>query len=102
MKSLNLLISVLLLYGTILNDTHGWGAEGIIFKQADPSGTYCHLQFPRIREETLNWERPVLKDPSEGDIVDYYGPCDYDPLGKAEIYRQKLDRYRERGYIGDE
>jgi hypothetical protein len=37
----------------------------------------------------------VLTDPSEGDIIDFYGPCDHDPLGKAEIQRQKADYSRQ-------
>jgi hypothetical protein len=37
----------------------------------------------------------VLKDPSEGDIIDFYGPCDHDPLGKDEVHRQKADRRRQ-------
>jgi hypothetical protein len=72
-----------------------WAAEGIISKVPDSTGKYCHLKFPAIREETLASKRPVLKDPSEGDIVDFYGPCDHDPLGKEEIQRQKGDVQRE-------
>ena len=79
-----------------LSGSVGWAADGIISKVSDPSGSFCHLRFPAIREESLLWDRPVLKDPSEGDIVDFYGPCDYDPLGKAEIQRQRADIQRER------
>ena len=101
MKTCKVAMSGLLLYGATLGVAPGWGAEGIILKQVvDSAANYCHLKFPRIREETLNWDQPVLKDPSEGDVVDFYGPCDYDPAGKAEAYRQKLDRYRERGFFG--
>jgi hypothetical protein len=73
-----------------------WAAEGIISKVPDSTGKYCHLKFPAMREDTLSWKRPVLKDPKEGDIVDFYGACDYDPLGKEEIQRQKLFLQRER------
>jgi hypothetical protein len=73
-----------------------WAAEGIISKVPDPAGTYCHLKFPAISEETLFSDRPVLKSPSDGDIRDFYGPCDYDPLGKEEIRRQRADYQRER------
>lgn len=79
-----------------------WAAEGIIFKNADPSGLYCHLRFPAIREETLSTNRPVLKDPGEGDIIDFYGPCDHDPLGKAEVDRQRADARRFRDRIDGE
>ena len=73
-----------------------WAAEGIISKVPDATGTYCHLKFPAISEETLFSDHPVLKSPSEGDIRDFYGPCDYDPLGQEEIRRQRADHQRER------
>ena len=37
----------------------------------------------------------MLQDPREGDILDFYGPCDHDPLGKAEVQRQQADRRRQ-------
>ena len=73
-----------------------WSAEGIISKVPDSSGQFCNLKFPAIQEETLTSDRPVLKNPSEGDIVDYYGPCDHDPLGKEEGQRQLGDIQREK------
>jgi hypothetical protein len=44
----------------------------------------------------------MLKDPIEGDIIDFYGPCDYDPLGRAEVLRQKADARRQRDRIDGE
>src|SRR6266545_5791582 len=73
-----------------------WAAQGIITKTPDSSGQFCHLKFPAITEDTLFSDRPVLKDPSDGDIRDFYGPCDYDPLGKEEVLRQRADLQRER------
>jgi hypothetical protein len=89
---------ILLLTGILLvSIAAAWGAEGIILKVvASPESNYCHLKFPAIRPETLYSNRPVLKDPSEGDIIDFYGPCDHDPLGKEEILRQRADLQRER------
>ena len=80
-----------------------WAAEGIISKVPDSTGQFCNLKFPAIKEETLASNRPVLKDPSEGDIIDFYGPCDHDPLGRTEVQRQKGDIQRERHrQFGDE
>jgi hypothetical protein len=93
MKTIKSFLSVLTF---ALSDPPAWGAEGVIYKDATPSGDYCHLKFPAIREETLYWDRPVLKDASSSDIVDFYGPCDHDPLGKEEILRQRADLQRER------
>jgi len=67
--------------------------QGIISKVSD--GSSCFLRFPAIREETLYWPQPVLKDPSGGDIISFYGPCDHDPMGRLEILRQR-DEYRRR------
>ena len=50
----------------------------------------------RVREDTLSWDRPVLKDPSEGDIIDFYGSCNHDPLGREQVLRQKADARRQR------
>jgi hypothetical protein len=87
----------------VLSNCLVWAAEGIILKVPDATGQFCHLKFPAMRVDTLSWNRPVLKDPSEGDIIDFYGPCDYDPLGKEEIQRQKRDVQRERNYLeGDQ
>jgi hypothetical protein len=66
-----------------------WAAEGVISKLADPSGSTCNLKFPAIREETLYWDRPVLKNQNDGDIIDFYGPCNYDPLGRESVARQR-------------
>jgi hypothetical protein len=68
--------------------------DGILFKVQMPGTNYCHLKFPAIREETLSSSRPVLKDTSRdgtGDVIDFYGPCDYDPAGKAAVHAQRLD-----------
>ena len=78
-----------LIGGFLLPESSLSAAEGIISKVADPSGNTCNLKFPAIREETLYWDRPVLKDPNDGDIIDFYGPCNYDPLGKESVARQR-------------
>ena len=89
--------SCLVLTGTMaLFSSVLWAAEGVIYRSPDTTGTYCHLKFPAIKEETLSWDRPVLKDPSEGDIIDFYGPCDHDPLGREQVLRQRADARRQR------
>jgi hypothetical protein len=96
MVQLNALSSILFLAAALLlGSSFLWAAEGIIAKVPDSSGAFCYLRFPAIREETLYWDRPVLKDPSDGDIIAFYGPCDYDPLGKDQILRQR-DNYRRQ------
>jgi hypothetical protein len=97
MVPLKALRSMLLLAATsLLGSTLLWAADGIITKVPGSSGTFCYLRFPAIREETLYWDRPVLKDPSDGDIISFYGPCDHDPLGRDEILRQRANYWRQQ------
>jgi hypothetical protein len=100
MVRVKVLRSMLFLAGMlILNPSFLPAAEqqGIISKVSDAPGSSCYLRFPAIREETLYWPQPVLKDPSSGDIISFYGPCNHDPLGRLEILRQR-DDYRRRQY----
>jgi hypothetical protein len=93
-KTIKLLLSVLLLAGTLGVTVAPVWADGVILKvAANPQTNYCHMKFPAIRDNTLSWGRPVLKDASDGDIIDFYGPCDHDPVGKAEISAQRAARY---------
>ena len=78
----------LLLFASVGVSGTALSADGILLKDEMPGGL-CHLRFPAIRDETLSWDCPVLKDSSSGDIIDYYGSCDHDPLGKEEIESQK-------------
>ena len=58
-------------------------------------GTYCHLRFPAIRPSTITTAKPTLKPVASDDIIDFYGPCDYDPVGKEEVLKQKM-MYEQR------
>jgi hypothetical protein len=53
------------------------------------SASFCHLRFPAIRPSTLDSDKPELKSATTGDVIDYYGPCDHDPIGKEEVQSQK-------------
>jgi hypothetical protein len=94
-------LATLLLVGSLGVSSALAAAEGVISNEALIPGVYCHLRFPAIRESTLHSNRPVLKDPSEGDIIDYYGSCDHDPLGKDEIQSQRAQSQRKRLPEGD-
>lgn len=89
MKIATSFLAALLLVGSFGVSSTLAAAPGVISNAAFTPGSYCHLTFPAIREDTLSWDRPALKDPSSGDIIDFYGSCDHDPLGEYEITRQK-------------
>ncbi len=97
--------SVLLLGNLLLSSTLFWGvpsveAEEMISSVPTDITDYCHLKFPAMHEDSLSWERPVL-DPLTGNIVDFYGPCDYDPTGVDEIRAQRRVLLRGNFEDGD-
>lgn len=93
MKRVRLLLAAIFLTGLFgLGPTTLWAQHGVVYKAPASGGSYCHLKFPAIREETLSRNRPVLKDASSGDIIDLYGPCDYDPHGIDAIQTQKRNQ----------
>jgi hypothetical protein len=99
---LKTLFSFLVLTGVLNFNLPIGAAQGLIYKKAvGTAGNYCHLKFPAIQKRTLYSSRPVLKDVSEGDIVDFYGPCDYDPLGREEVLRQRAELVWERNKLVD-
>ena len=79
MKSIKLLLTGMALTGALSFSAVSTRAETVISKDVFANGSYCHAKFETIRDETLASSQPVLKDVD--DIVDFYGPCDYDPLG---------------------
>ena len=42
-------------------------ADGILSKDEFTAGSYCHMKFPAIDEETLGDDRPVL---TQTDIIE--------------------------------
>ena len=98
MKRIQLFLSLLLLLGVVGYAPIAASAQaqvkgvkpGVIAAMPlNKEGTYCHLRFPAIQGRTFGSPKPQLKPATTGDIIDYYGPCDHDPLGKEEIASQK-------------
>jgi hypothetical protein len=89
MNNIKSLMSVVFLTGALGLSAVSAGAENVISQDVLTDGSYCHTKFESIREETLASSQPVLKDTD--DIVDFYGACNHDPLGKEEIQSQKIE-----------
>lgn len=70
-------------------------ADGVMSKEAEVPGTYCHMKFPAIEESTLFTDNPVLKSADSSDIIDFYGPCDTNPLGKDQVASQRSEHDNE-------
>jgi hypothetical protein len=89
MDNIKSLMSVVFLMGALGFSVASSGAENVISQDVLTDGSYCHTKFESIREDTLASSQPVLKDTD--DIIDFYGACNHDPLGKEEIQSQKIE-----------
>jgi hypothetical protein len=96
MKTVKLLLTGMALTGALGLSTVSTQAQTVISKDVLANGSYCHGKFESIREETLASSQPVLKDVD--DIVDFYGPCNHDPLSKEEIQAQKIEEQHRFGH----
>ena len=101
MKTTKSVLSVLFLTGAMGLSVAPVSAEGLISKDVSTEASYCHMKFPAIDEETLGTSHPVLKDASSRDIIDFYGSCDHDPLGKDEVHNQLLQQQQRRDRDSD-
>lgn len=93
MKIARPIFAALLFIGTMGGNNATFAANGIILKQEVTPGSYCHLKFPAIREETLAGDHPVLKVPNDGNLIDFYGPCDEDPVGQDQVREQRIENH---------
>ena len=95
------LIGVCLVAAIVPQSSSAAAPATFLTKDALADGSYCHMKFPAIVEQTLGTAQPVLKDVSEGDIIDFYGSCTHDPLGKDEVRSQllHLQHRRARDYM---
>jgi hypothetical protein len=86
-KTLSFLAS-LLLSSTLFTSLATVGADELVSRVPADAGAYCHMKFAEMRSDTLGWEKPIL-DEGAADVVDFYGPCDYDPTGIDAITAQR-------------
>ena len=91
MKIATSFLAALLFTGTLGALNNAKAEDGILSKDQFTGTSYCHEKFPAIRQSTLGDDQPALKDSSTGDVVDFYGPCDENPLGQDQIQEQKLE-----------
>jgi hypothetical protein len=86
----NLLLASTLFWGVSSVSAEVVGGQESIVRVPTDEPDYCHMKFPPMLEETLSWEQPVL-DEAAGNVIDFYGPCDYDPTGKDQVENQRRE-----------
>jgi hypothetical protein len=91
MKIATSILAAVLFTSTLGALNNAIAEDGILSKDQFAGTSYCHEKFPAIRQSTLGDDQPALKDSSTGDVVDFYGPCDENPLGQDQLQAQKLE-----------
>ena len=94
MKKTISLLSTLLLSSALFWGVSPVNANELVETEVVEFSGYCHMKFAPIDEATLAWDRPEL-NADAGKIIDFYGPCDYDPTGAAEVRTQRAILLRE-------
>jgi hypothetical protein len=89
MKIATSFLAALLFTGTLGALNNAIAQDGILSKDQFTAGSYCHEKFPAMTERSLDTDNPVLNN--SGDIIDFYGPCDENPVGKDQVQEQKLE-----------
>jgi hypothetical protein len=72
----------------IAAESNAADAKGVLLKQEYAPDSYCHQKLSAIRESSLAGDHPVL---SAEEKIDFYGPCNQDPLGKDQLTKQRLE-----------
>ena len=92
MKRIESVLSALVLVGSLIASGAALADDGVVLKQEQTAGTYCHMKFPAIRRSSLGNDQAALNDSSSDNLVDFYGPCDENPTGKDQIQSQRLEQ----------
>ena len=98
MKIATSFLAALLFTGTLGALNNAIAEDGILSEDQLAGTSYCHEKFPAIAHHTLGNDEPELS--SKGDVIDFYGPCGENPLGKDQVRTQRLEEQQrwEREY----
>jgi len=101
-ETCEIILSLLLVAGMLAYSTGAMSADApkpkgvkagvTVVAALNKAGTYCHLKFPPIDPGTLGSSKPQLAKSGE---IDFYGPCDHDPLGYDEVCKQRVQNAKQ-------
>ena len=96
MKIATSFLAALLLTGTLGSMSTAMSADGVVSKDELTTGSYCHEKFLAMTTQSLDTDNPVLSN--SGAIIDFYGPCNVNPVGEDQIQSQKLQAQQRWGH----
>ncbi len=95
MKIVTSFLAAVLLAGSVEASNSFAAEDGVISDAPLSSDSYCHLRFAAIDPDTLSSDHPALDE--SGEMIDFYGRCDEDPLRTNQILHQQQEaQYRWR------
>jgi hypothetical protein len=91
MKRIATIATMLVLTGALAH--RATAQDGVLLREqaGGSEENYCHMKFPAIDENTLAGSHPQLKPAWDGDVIDFYGPCDESPTGKDQVIEQRQE-----------
>lgn len=95
MKANKLFLAGMILAGSVFSNSL---AKAEMLIEPMDASSYCHLKFPSITEASLFTDEPVLNE-AAGNVIDFYGSCAHDPLGREEVAAQRA--LHRNGMTGD-
>ena len=98
MATMKTLIGALSLIGLVETGSAAMAADGVLSKEPLVADSYCHMKFAPLDWARSSADHPVLKNANPGDVIDFYGPCDHDPMGKDEVQAQSNHLSWRRDY----
>ena len=89
MKIATSFLAALLFTGALGSINTAMSADGVISKDELATDSYCHEKFHAMTRQSLDTDNPVINN--SGAVIDFYGPCNENPVGEDQIQDQKLE-----------
>ena len=89
MKIATSFLAALLFTGALGSINTAMSADGVVSKDELTADSYCHEKFTPMTTQSLDSDDPTLTQ--SGNIIDFYGPCNENPVGEDQIQAQKLE-----------
>jgi hypothetical protein len=89
MKIATSFLAALLFTGALGSINTAMAADGVISKDELATDSYCHEKFHPMTRQSLDTDNPVINN--SGAVIDFYGPCNENPVGDDQVQDQKLE-----------
>jgi hypothetical protein len=81
---------------TVMEQVPPDAAPFVVEADASWPVAYCHMKIPELEEGTVGTAEPRFKDrPGRAGFIDFYGPCNTDPVEVALENSEELDDFEK-------